>query len=189
MDVAVDADLVPGGGDLGGDPRPAGDLLAHEEERRRRARGGERLQRGRGSLGMGAVVERERDAVRAREPAGDAETFGDARDERGRSGPRPAGGTGEHERGERLARHSGAASVALRGREHEGGGRGEVCETRIGPPWSIECSFERLPELASRAGDGRESEAAEGSVVAADVTASPAERDRGAARAWWLRGR
>ena len=173
MDVAVDADLVPGGGDLGGDPRPAGDLLAHEEERRRRACGGERLQRGWGSLGVGPVVERERDAVRAREPAGDAETFGDAGHEGGRSGPRPAGGAGE-QRARRAScaalrcRFGGAPRLRARRRRPRGGVRNAdraavVDRVLVRAP----------PELSSRAGDGRESEAAEGSVVAADVTRVP----------------
>ena len=55
--IAVQADAMAGGDDLGGQRRVAGDLLADEEERRPHAAVGEHLEHGRRALGVRAVVE------------------------------------------------------------------------------------------------------------------------------------
>jgi hypothetical protein len=61
--LAVHADLMTRRHDLGGERRAAGDLLAGEEEGRPRVRVAQQLEHRRRSLGVGAVIERERRAA------------------------------------------------------------------------------------------------------------------------------
>jgi hypothetical protein len=63
--MAVQSDHVPRGHDLSGQPRPALDLLADDEEHAARARARKHLEHGGRTLGMGPVVEGERDATGA----------------------------------------------------------------------------------------------------------------------------
>jgi hypothetical protein len=86
MTLAVEGDLVPGGGDLGCKLRPACHLFADEEEGRVDAGFGEHVEDGRGSLWMRAVVEAEEDTavVAAGKPACDAERRSERRAERGK---------------------------------------------------------------------------------------------------------
>ena len=70
--VPVQRDLVARGGDLGGDSRPALDLLADEEERRSRIGARERLEHRARPLGMRPVVERQGDAGAIEQAAVDA---------------------------------------------------------------------------------------------------------------------
>ena len=103
-------------------------------------------------------------------------------DERGRSGPRPAGGAGEADRGERLARHlrrrcGGAARSRARRRRRRGGLRNA---DRAAVPDRVRVRAQ-LPSSPREPTTVGEPEAAQGSVVAADVAASPPERDGGAA--------
>ena len=132
----MDADLVPGLGDLGGDLGPARDLLADEEERRRRAYGRERLERPACPAGAGRRRRSGRHPWRSRGGKGCR---------RARRCAARAGGAGRRPRADArrearaasaLRAHSeqGAAAPALGGREHEGGGGGELREARIRPP-------------------------------------------------------
>ncbi len=57
--MAMECDLVAGGGDLGGELWPALDLLASEEEGCLYAGRAEKLKHGRSGLGMGSIVEGE----------------------------------------------------------------------------------------------------------------------------------
>ena len=57
--MAVEGDLVAGGGDLGGELRPTLDLLANEEEGCLYAGRAEKLEHGRSGLRMGSIVEGE----------------------------------------------------------------------------------------------------------------------------------
>ena len=66
MPVAVECDLVTSSDDLGRERRHSLDLLSDEEERRPGVGPGERLENGRRSLAMWAVVERQCDATRFR---------------------------------------------------------------------------------------------------------------------------
>jgi hypothetical protein len=69
---AVHSDLVPGRGDLGGQPRCRRHHRAQHEERRADVPPCEQVQEARRRPGIGAVVERERDVpgiAVAREPA------------------------------------------------------------------------------------------------------------------------
>jgi len=87
--VAVQRDLVSGGGDLGRDLRPTLHLLADEEERRRRPGRGEQFEGGRRPLRVRAVVERQRDAGVVPDPPWDPERVRHGRDHRSRRGRRP----------------------------------------------------------------------------------------------------
>src|SRR5207244_9603662 len=71
--VAMDADLVAGGGYLGCELRPALDLLADEEERRPHVCPLERGEHGARPLWMWPVVERQRDGVRTIDRGANAE--------------------------------------------------------------------------------------------------------------------
>jgi hypothetical protein len=57
--MAVERDLVAGGGDFGGELWPALDLLANEEEGCLYAGRAEKLEHGRSGLRMGSIVEGE----------------------------------------------------------------------------------------------------------------------------------
>jgi hypothetical protein len=71
----VDRDLVPGGGDLGRNRRPALDLLTDEEERRCRPGCFEQLKNGRRRLRMRTIVECQRDSRVAADSHGDPKSF------------------------------------------------------------------------------------------------------------------
>ena len=73
MAVAVQPDAVARGDDLARKRRIALHLLADQKERRRRARGGERLEHRRGSLRVRAIVEGERIAAPAKRAILDAQ--------------------------------------------------------------------------------------------------------------------
>ena len=74
MAIAVDADRVAGGNDLGRERPVALDLLADQEERRDRASSVQSLEYGRGAVAMRPVVEGACDPApgrkRARNPKG-----------------------------------------------------------------------------------------------------------------------
>ena len=93
--VAVQGDLVPGGGDLGGELAETLHLLAHEEEGRGRLRTSERGQDDRRGAGVGAVVEGERDTVQVRKAAAYAQCSRQRRDVRRRPGRAPGAGGSE----------------------------------------------------------------------------------------------
>ncbi len=61
--MAVERDLVAGGGDLGGELRPALDLLANEEEGCLYAGRAEKLEHSRSGLRMGSIVEGEQHPI------------------------------------------------------------------------------------------------------------------------------
>ena len=84
--VTVDRHGVARGHDLGRERRVGADLLADEEERRVRAGGREDLERRGRALGVRAVVEGERHAVRARAAQRHAQRAGDGRDDRASAG-------------------------------------------------------------------------------------------------------
>ncbi len=96
MAIAVNADLVAGCGDLGGEGAVALDLLADEVEGRLHAGALELAEDRRRPLGMRAVVERERDA--ARQAKRDSEHPGDGRRDRRGGGSAPCAGGAEPER-------------------------------------------------------------------------------------------
>ena len=81
MAVPVQGDDVAGRRDLGEQRGPPLDLLSDDEEGRACARARERIEDRRRSLGMGSVVERQRDAVRPPESAGQTEPGGEPGDD------------------------------------------------------------------------------------------------------------
>jgi len=90
--VAVQRDLVTGGGDLCREGGVALHLFADEEERRCGARCAQRLEYGRRSLGMWTVVECQRDAARVWQPERNAESVRERWEDRsGREQQRPHG--------------------------------------------------------------------------------------------------
>jgi hypothetical protein len=93
----VQGDGVPGADDLGRQARVARDLLADEEEGRGRSGPRECVQRRRGPLRMGAVVEGQGDAGAARATR-DPQGRGERRDVAGQRGQRPGGGGSRGER-------------------------------------------------------------------------------------------
>src|SRR5206468_12012678 len=82
-------DLMPGGCDLRRERRKPLDLLPDEEEGRGRVRARERLEHGRRSLRVRAVVEGDRDAIVVRQPELEAESARKGRDDGRRRGRRP----------------------------------------------------------------------------------------------------
>ena len=71
--IAVQADPVAGGDDLGGERRVARDLLADEEEGRADAARGQHLEHGRRPLAVRPVVEGQAVAAAAERAVGDPE--------------------------------------------------------------------------------------------------------------------
>jgi hypothetical protein len=111
--VAVHRDGVAGGHELGGQGRRARHLLAEEEERGPRPRGGERLEhRGRAER-IRPVVERDRHAARGGRPRRDAQRRGQRRHDRRERGQRPAGGDRAYDRDGVHAASSSTASAAV----------------------------------------------------------------------------
>ena len=181
MDVAVEADLVAGGSDLRGDRRPALDLLADEEERRRRACGDSASRTAGVPCGCGPSSKvsatpcgrPRRQGMPSRSATRGASGSGAGQDHAAAAPAQPAATA--------PATFSRAVLRTVASGEHEGGGRREVREARIRPPRALERALERAPELAARRHDLGEPEAAQRRVVATDVPASPPERDGRAA--------
>ena len=95
MTVAVDADRVARGRDLGGERRVAPDLLADEEERRAHAGPLQHGERGGRSLRVRAVVEGQRDGAVVGDPVAHTSAPRSAGDHAHRPGRRV---TGQHDR-------------------------------------------------------------------------------------------
>ena len=175
--IAVDADLVPRGGDLGRQRRPPLDLLADQIEGRAHAGAVELPEHGRRPLAMRAVVERQCDAAAARQAQRDPEGRREGRGD-GRCGGRAPCADGGSKK-ESATTH--VPRLAPRPRRAPAtrltGSSGNA--TAVRPSSSAAATASR--SAARRRRDAREPEAREGAVVRADVTAPPAVRDRRAA--------
>ena len=150
MDVAVNADLVAGGGDLRGD---AGERSTCSPTRKNVAVAPAAAS---ASSTAGVPSGCGPSSKVSATPLSAARRQGMPRRSRraGRAAPAPATSSRRRRQGRAraaAARHSGAAALrALRGGEHEGGGGGQVREARIGPARCPERALDRRAELAAR---------------------------------------